>query len=208
MSLMFARTRPQKSSKSTGAPQASHAARPTDPCTAMILSGSMDVWKSNPSIFCVKRRCSFFFWSSTSRKRWKSVAFHCFACVPRMNGRRTSWYGNWFSMNISFTTTYVGSRRMSARCSSDAVSSSGRSVSYIPPGDLKSGMPAAALTPAPLRTTTFLQASLAMNCATPFRSRDSSRLDGAIPRLPTARTSFVTTVSAILNVFQTAGVAV
>ena len=56
--------------------------------------------------------------------------------------------------------------------------SSGRSVSYMPPGDLKSGMPAAQLTPAPVNTTTFWHASLARYAATPLTSREASR--GAI----------------------------
>ena len=54
--------------------------------------------------------------------------------------------------------------------------SSGRSVSYRPPGDLKSGMPAAQLTPAPVNTTTFWHASLARYAATPLTSRLARRI--------------------------------
>ena len=43
---------------------------------------------------------------------------------------------------------------IAARSCGEAVINSGRKVSYIPPGDLKSGIPAAQLTPAPVRTTT------------------------------------------------------
>ena len=41
--MMFVRTREQYSSKSMGAPQFSHAAWPTEPWHAQILSGAMPV---------------------------------------------------------------------------------------------------------------------------------------------------------------------
>lgn len=43
-------------------------------------------------------------------------------------------------MNMPFSTTYVGSEAMRRRCCSVAVMSSGRRVSYIPPGLRKSGL--------------------------------------------------------------------
>ena len=43
---------------------------------------------------------------------------------------------------------------MTARWRGEAVRSSGRSVSYMPPGERKSGIPADTETPAPLSTTT------------------------------------------------------
>ena len=45
------------------------------------------------------------------------------------------------------------------------MSSSGRSVAYMPPGDRKSGIPAATDIPAPVSTTTLRQLSEAMNSA-------------------------------------------
>jgi len=44
------------------------------------------------------------------------------------------------------------------------------SVAYMPPGDLKSGIPAATETPAPVSKATLLHASEAMNFATPDAS--------------------------------------
>ena len=117
------------------------------------------------------------------------MAFHCCRCVPSMNGRRTSWYGNWFCRNMSFRTTAVGSRAMAARSCGVAVINSGRKVSYMPPGDRKSGMPAAQLTPAPVNTTTFWHASLARYAATPLTSREASRIAAtrAAPMTSSAR---------------------
>ena len=50
-------------------------------------------------------------------------------------------------------------------CWGVAVSNSGRSVAYMPPGDRKSGIPAATDIPAPVSTTTLRQLSEAINSA-------------------------------------------
>ena len=55
------------------------------------------------------------------------------------------------SQPLSLVTTCTGSARIMRRCFSVAVSSSGRSESYMPPGERKSGMPAPVETPAPVR---------------------------------------------------------
>lgn len=68
------------------------------------------------------------------------VGFHCRSLVPKINGLRTSKYGNEFSKNIPLSTTLVGSDAISSRWLAVAVMSSGRRVSYIPPGERKSGL--------------------------------------------------------------------
>ena len=74
-------------------------------------------------------------------------------------------YGSELCSKRSQLTTCVGSRAMMARSSSLAVSSSGRSVSYMPPGDLKSGMPQATETPAPVKNATRQPGFARMVCA-------------------------------------------
>ena len=78
--------------------------------------------------------------------------------------------------------------------------SSGRSVSYMPPGDRKSGMPAAQLTPAPVNTTTFWHASLARYAATPLTSREASRIAAtrAAPMTSSARIVVALPLSSVL----------
>ena len=88
-----------------------------------------------------------------------------------------------------------------AACAGVAVMSSGRSVSYMPPGDRKSGMPAAQLTPAPVNTTTFWHASLARYAATPLTSREASRIAAtrAAPMTSSARMVVALLSSALLR---------
>ena len=78
--------------------------------------------------------------------------------------------------------------------------SSGRSVSYMPPGDLKSGIPAAQLTPAPVSTTTRWHASLARYAATPWTSREASRIAAtrAAPMTSSARMVVALPLSSVL----------
>jgi len=92
-----------------------------------------------------------------------------------MKGLRTSRYGKAFSKNISFITTAVGLAAISRRWSSVAVISSGRSVSYMPPGERKSGMPAPDDIPAPVSNATERQSAEPRNLATPARSREARR---------------------------------
>ena len=54
----------------------------------------------------------------------------------------------------------VGSTLIARLCASVAVRSSGRRVSYMPPGLRKSGMPAETLTPAPVRKATDLERAM------------------------------------------------
>lgn len=67
----------------------------------------------------------------------------------------------------------MGSRFIMRLCVSDAVSSSGLSVSYMPPGDLKSGIPEETETPAPVSTTTDRGRAFLKRSAT--RSSDDDR---------------------------------
>ena len=83
-------------------------------------------------MFCVYSRVSLPLACKSSKKRWDSVAFHLRSRVPRMNGRRTSRYGNGFSNHIDFSTTAVGFAAMRARCAGVAVISSGQ-AEYAPP---------------------------------------------------------------------------
>jgi hypothetical protein len=85
-------------------------------------------------------------------------------------------------LNKSQDTTAVGSCSIIWRCAGVAVSNSGRKVSYIPPADLKSGIPAATDIPAPVKKATFLHASDWRNAATPA----TSRLGNCFGVLPTA----------------------
>ena len=78
--------------------------------------------------------------------------------------------------------------------------SSGRSVSYMPPGDRKSGIPAAQLTPAPVSTTTRWHASLARYAATPLTSRLARRIatTRAAPMTSSARMVVALPLSSVL----------
>ena len=93
-----------------------------------------------------------------------------------MKGRRSSKYGKGFLAKRSLETTAVGLFSMRLLSAALAVSKVGRSVSNMPPADRKSGMPAPTLMPAPVRKTTLLHWSLAMNSAT-----RSSSCSGFIP---------------------------
>jgi hypothetical protein len=106
------------------------------------------------------RRCNKPLSCSTRRKKCDSVARHLQSARPRMNGRRNSRYGNGFSRKMAQDTTAVGSRRIMSRSRSVAVSRFGRSVSYMPPGLRKSGMPAPTEIPAPVKHTTRLPARM------------------------------------------------
>ena len=71
---------------------------------------------------------------------------------------------------MSFMTTVIGSCRIAAHSIAVQVISSGRSVSYMPPGDRKSGIPAATETPAPVRIAIERHSPERMKRATEARS--------------------------------------
>eukprot|EP00285_Hemiselmis_virescens_P000793 CAMPEP_0173408794 /NCGR_PEP_ID=MMETSP1356-20130122/70642_1 /TAXON_ID=77927 ORGANISM="Hemiselmis virescens, Strain PCC157" /NCGR_SAMPLE_ID=MMETSP1356 /ASSEMBLY_ACC=CAM_ASM_000847 /LENGTH=109 /DNA_ID=CAMNT_0014370157 /DNA_START=448 /DNA_END=777 /DNA_ORIENTATION=- len=87
-----------------------------------------------------------------------------------MKGRLTSRYGKALLVKMALSTTSIGSCLNIDFSLSLHVSLSAGSVAYMPPGDLKSGMPAATEMPAPVRKDTFLHASEAINLATPEAS--------------------------------------